>query len=58
MCAGTETVASISADYKFNKRFDVYGGVMYSRLFDGLYINNGYLHNNAISPMVGARFQF
>jgi hypothetical protein len=38
------------------KRFDVYGGVMYSRVDDGLY--SGYLHNNTFSPAAGLRFKF
>jgi predicted porin len=60
-CGGYESFASIAADYKFNKRFDIYGGVAYTRIFSGMYENQsggGFQHNNAISPTVGARFQF
>lgn len=55
-CAGTEKMVSVSLDYQMTKRFDVYGGVMYSRVDDGLY--SGYLHNNTLSPAAGLRFKF
>jgi len=57
-CAGSEEFASISLDYRFNKRFDVYAGTMYNRINDGMYVNNSYLHNNAISTTGGVRFKF
>ena len=46
------------ADYQFTKRFDVYGGTMYSRVFDGLASGFRYGHDNNVSPMIGARFNF
>ena len=55
-CAGTEKMVSVSLDYQMSKRFDVYGGVMYSRVDDGIY--SGYLHNNNLSPAAGLRFKF
>ena len=44
------------ADYRLSKRFDVYGGAMYSQVLDGL--ASGYIHNNNIAPTVGMRFAF
>jgi predicted porin len=55
-CSGTENVYSVKLDYRFNKRFDVYGGVAYSKVSDGL--ANGFLFNSSYDPMVGFRFQF
>lgn len=55
-CSGTEEVGSLVADYKFDKRFDAYGGVMYSVVEDGLAA--GYLQNNTTSTTVGMRFNF
>ena len=55
-CAGDENVLSAMADYAFTRRFDIYGGVMYSHVNGGL--DSGYAYNNAVSPMVGARFNF
>ncbi len=55
-CSGTLNAMSIMADYQISKRFDVYGGVMYSHVLNGLAA--GYLHTNAVSPMIGARFSF
>lgn len=57
-CAGTEKMVSLSLDYQMTKRFDIYGGVMYSRVDDGYYVGGGYLHNNNISPATGLRFKF
>jgi predicted porin len=44
------------ADYRLSKRFDVYGGVMYSKVAGGQ--ASGYLHDSNISPMIGIRFRF
>lgn len=57
-CSGSFRVGSVVADYKVNKRLDAYAGVEYSRVDDGDYVGNGYLHNNNLSPMVGGRFRF
>lgn len=35
-CAGSFDEASLSVDYRFNKHFDVYGGVSWARVNDGL----------------------
>lgn len=57
-CAGTQKFVSLSLDYQMTKRFDLYGGFMYSRVDDGLYVGQGYLHNNNLSPAAGLRFKF
>lgn len=36
LCAGDFNEASVVADYAFNKHYDVYGGVNYSQVTDGL----------------------
>ena len=55
-CSGSYSVYSAMADYRLSKRFDVYGGVMYSEVDGGQAA--GYLHDSNISPMVGMRFRF
>jgi predicted porin len=56
-CSGTEDVISFDADYRLNKRFDAYAGVMYSGVHDGL--ANGYLfHTTDITTTTGVRFKF
>jgi predicted porin len=55
-CSGNEDVFSAKLDYRFNKRWDAYGGAMYSKVKDGL--ANGFLHTSSVSPTVGIRFQF
>lgn len=36
LCSGDFTEASFVVDYLINKHYDVYGGVNYSRVTDGL----------------------
>jgi predicted porin len=56
-CSGQETALSFSADYRFTKRFDIYGGLMYTSVSDGL--ANGYAFATTdIDPTVGFRFRF
>lgn len=55
-CSGTMNAYSAVLDYRFNKRFDVYGGVMYSKVADGL--ANGYLFTSTYNAMTGIRVQF
>ena len=57
-CYGILQAASISTDYRLTKRLDMYAGVMYSRIDQGYYVGNGYLHNNTLSPMIGGRLRF
>lgn len=55
-CSGDEHVMSVMADYHFSKKFDVYGGVMYSQVIGGM--ENGFIHNNNIAPSAGLRYNF
>jgi predicted porin len=56
-CSGQLNAFSISAEYKFTKRFEMYGGAMYSSVGNGL--ANGYAFSTStIAPTVGARFTF
>jgi len=55
-CSGNYNAYSAMADYRLSKRFDVYGGVMYSKVAGGQ--ASGYLHDSNISPMVGMRLRF
>jgi predicted porin len=55
-CSGSENVYSMMADYRWTSRFDTYGGVMWSGVYDGL--ANGSLHRSTLSPTVGFRFKF
>ncbi len=65
LCAGSFNEASFSADYVFNKHYDVYGGVNYSQVTDGL--ANGFVgttkdgttgSENQTTVMVGFRVKF
>lgn len=55
-CRGNLDAFSLVADYKLTKRFDLYGGFMFSEVSGGL--ENGFLFSNTIDPTVGARFRF
>jgi predicted porin len=55
-CAGTLDAVSVNVDWKFAKKFDVYAGMMYSQVHNGL--ASGYLFTNNFAPTAGLRFQF
>jgi predicted porin len=55
-CSGTIDTVSGFVDYHFNKRFDVYAGMMYSVFGGGL--ASGFYNVNNWAPSVGARFTF
>jgi len=55
-CSGSLEGISFDADYRFNVHFDVYAGVMYSGVHDGM--GSGYLYSTDINPTVGLRFKF
>ncbi len=55
-CSGNFNAASVSLDYHFTKRFDVYAGAMWSNVSHGL--ANGYLNTTMIDPTIGGRFSF
>jgi predicted porin len=65
LCAGDFNEASVVADYAFNKHYDVYGGVNYSQVTDGL--ANGFVgtgkngttgSENQTTVMFGGRVRF
>jgi len=57
LCSGHLSAASLVAEYRFAKRFTVYGGMMWSAVYDGL--ANGYIYDtNTINPTVGVRLTF
>lgn len=55
-CAGTLDAVSFLADYTFAPKFDVYAGLMFSEVNNGL--SNGYLNHTSVDPMAGLRFRF
>jgi predicted porin len=55
-CSGQLYELSATADYRLTKHFDVYAGVMSSRVADGLAA--GYLKTSATGTMSGVRFSF
>ena len=55
-CSGSLDGISIAADWRFRPKFDVYAGVMFSEVNNGL--SNGYLHHTSVDPTVGLRFTF
>ncbi len=55
-CSGNLNAVSLVADYRFTKRFDVYGGAMWSQVTGGL--ANGYLQSNNTNPTIGVRYSF
>lgn len=55
-CSGTLNAYSARLDYRMSKRFDVYAGVMYSKVADGQ--ASGFLFTSTYDPIVGFRFQF
>ena len=54
--AGATDDASFVIDYRFNKHYDVYAGINYSRIDGGL--ASGYLSNDNTSFVTGARLKF
>jgi predicted porin len=63
-CAGTFDEVSLYVDYRFTKRFDVYGGITYSQVNGGLAIASPhgpgvpYVYNNNLAPTAGLRYAF
>ena len=55
-CSGRYHDASLVVDYKLSLRFDVYGGVDYSRAVDGM--ASGFLNDHNWTSMLGIRFVF
>jgi len=55
-CSGTLDAVSFDIDWQFTKKFDVYAGVMFSEVANGL--SSGYLHGENLAPTAGLRFRF
>jgi predicted porin len=55
-CSGTIDGVSAYVDYHFDKRFDVYAGMMYTVVGGGL--ASGFYNVNNFAPTAGARFTF
>jgi predicted porin len=55
-CAGTQDAISFMIDYRPLKRVDLYAGVMFSNVYEGL--ANGYLGTQNIAPTAGLRVKF
>ncbi|HXW74756.1 MAG TPA: porin [Steroidobacteraceae bacterium] len=55
-CSGQVNLASLQADYRLSKRFDVYIGTMWSQAQDGL--ANEFLNTSTLTSTLGARFKF
>jgi predicted porin len=56
-CSGTENALSISADYRWTKRFDTYAGIMWTQVKDGL--ASGFDFNTStVDPTIGVRWRF
>ena len=55
-CKGaTDAIATIVV-WKLSKRFDTYGGAMWSEAKDGM--ANGFLNRTTIDPTIGVRYNF
>jgi predicted porin len=55
-CSGSLDGISAALDWRFRPKFDLYGGLMFSEVNNGL--SNGYIHHTSVDPTVGLRFQF
>ncbi|MDE3009434.1 MAG: porin [Pseudomonadota bacterium] len=55
-CSGIENAFSLVADYRYDDNIDFYGGVLHSRVEDGL--SAGYLNTSVLSVMSGVRIAF
>jgi hypothetical protein len=55
-CAGTFNAISVALDWQFAPKWDLYGGLMFSKVYSGL--ANGYIQRDNIDPTVGLRFRF
>ncbi|MBE1161871.1 porin [Dyella acidiphila] len=55
-CSGYYNALSLVIDKKFNRHFDVYGGLQWSRVYDGF--ASGYLQRGSFDPSIGVRITF
>jgi predicted porin len=54
LCGGSLNAVSFLADHRFTRRFDVYGGAMWSQIQGGP--ANGFLNTSTIAPTIGVRY--
>src|ERR1700704_6554102 len=55
-CAGTFDGISAAVDWRFASKWDLYSGIMFTQVNNGLAF--GFLQRNNIAPPVGLRFRF
>jgi predicted porin len=55
-CAGTFDAISAAVDWRFAPKWDIYFGVMFTQVNDGLAF--GFLQRSNVDPTVGVRFRF
>jgi predicted porin len=55
-CSGQLNAVSFNVDWQFAKKFDLYAGMMYSAVANGL--SSGFLFRNNYAPTAGLRFRF
>jgi len=55
-CSGALNGLSLSANWRFTKRFDAYGGTLWTSVRDGL--SSGYLNTSNVATTVGIRYSF
>ena len=55
-CSGTEIAYSLVLEYQFNQYFDLYGGLLQSRVSGGL--SSGFLNDSSTSTTTGIRVSF
>jgi predicted porin len=56
VCSGSLDAASVVADWRLSKRFDMYAGAMWTSVKNGL--ANGYIKTSNVDPTIGVRFTF
>ena len=55
-CAGSLDWVSGLIDYQWTKRLDVYAGISFTEVHDGL--SSGFTYTSTINPTLGSRFRF
>jgi predicted porin len=55
-CSGSEDAVGLVLDYHFSKRFDAYGGALWTEVKNGM--ASGYLNTSTTSTTVGVRYKF
>ena len=56
LCSGHYDALSLVLDQRVGQHFDVYGGVQWSKVYDGM--GSGYLQHASFDPTVGVRIVF